>query len=149
MQSPESILCPTLCLQGGNCVTALTGDVAQSCFLDGGFAKAPAIMDTNIAMTRTADMRTKHPKSRTRMNSKGCLKCLWAASLVKLLIASTLSLIKCRPSLQPSFQYNSSLRKVHARTTSQRVNKYFMQRTERAERHCDLPSTHSFGAQDA
>ena len=67
---------PTLCLQGVSCVTALTGDIAQSCFLEGGFAKAPAIIDTNMAITRTADMRTKHPNSRTKMNSKGCLKCL-------------------------------------------------------------------------
>ena len=128
-------------------MTALTGGVAQSCFLEGGFAKAPAIMDTNIAMTRTADIRTKHPNSRTRMNSKGCLKCLWAASLVKLLTASTLSLIKCRPSLQPTFQYKLSYEKCS--TDVQLISKCLMQRTERGERHCNLPSTHSFGAQVA
>lgn len=90
-------------LQHG-CMTALAGSLDQSCFLEGGFAKAPAMMETNIAITKTADMRTKPANSITRMNSRGCLKCLCAASLVKLFTASRLSLIKWRPPLQPAFQ---------------------------------------------
>lgn len=72
----------------------LAGSHDQSCFLAGGFAKAPAMIETNIAITNTVDMRTKPANSMTRMNSRGCLKCLCAASLVKLLTASRLSLIK-------------------------------------------------------
>ena len=104
-------------VQAANASCAFTRSCGtQFCFLAGGLAKAPAIMENSIATTKIAEMITKPPSRITRMNSKGPLKCLCAASVVKLVIASKLSLMSSRPSLQRRSKV--ILQRVHAQLSS-------------------------------
>ncbi len=71
----------------------------QSCFFGSGFAKALTTMEKIMAMTNSADISTKPPSRITRMSKRGPLKCLWAASVAKLVTASRVSLMRSNPSL--------------------------------------------------
>ncbi len=84
---------------------------SQSCFLGLGLAKALATIEKIIATTKRAEMRTKPPRRITRMTSRGPLKCLWAASVAKLVTASRLSLMRRSPSLHGQQRHGANLTK--------------------------------------
>ncbi len=84
---------------------------SQSCFVGLGLAKALATIEKTIATTKRAETRTKPPRRMTRMTNRGPLKCLWAASVAKLVTASRLSLMRSSPSLHGQQRHGANLTK--------------------------------------